>query len=191
LTQSTAHLQLTGAMGRGKTTSLMGIQTYFSMQNHPVSYEYIPLGQRHLKLYPGEASPHIWLVDEVQRLWLGEKFRLFRTLSRRPDLRLIFSSHVDLGYWFQVMSLPLETYQTEVLSHIGLHLLLNRRLDYFRQTPSPLHFTEDGVQWLEQRYGNDRRAMERFLYEVFQCLSTPVPLDGEQLQAVGLTISLS
>jgi hypothetical protein len=63
-----------------------------------------------------------------------------------------------------------------------------RRLDHFRTGDSPICLTTDGIEFLLDVFGNDRRSMERFLYEAFQALTTPQPLDHPYLADVRKSI---
>ena len=175
--EATAHLQLLGAMGRGKTTTLLGIQHHLQAQGRATTYEYLP---EHHHRYHTRHFPAYFLLDEAQRLWWGERLRLLRTLGRQSSTRLIFSSHVDLGRWFGWRGVPLQTVYIDDLPMSTLAEILARRLAYFRLVEG-VYFTEEAVAWLADHFGSDRRGMERFLYEVFQALTEPQPITAALL----------
>lgn len=171
------HLQLIGDVGRGKTTLLLGIFRHLQQSGIDASYEYIPEGQRHFKT---RQFPDVSLLDEVQRLIWWERRRLFRKVERRT--RLVFSTHRDFHPIFQRRGLALEVIDVNSLYDAQLLFeMWQRRLDHFRTGDSPIGLTTDGVEFLLEIFGNDRRSMERFLYEAFQVLETPQPLNRAYL----------
>ena len=180
--QEHAHLQLIGNMGRGKTTTLMGIQARCEAQGQVVIYEYLAMGQRRFKAEFIQKFPDVFLLDEAQRLWQYEKFRLLKICQKNPTMRLIFSSHADLSGWFQHRNLPLITYDVDTLPTQSLADLLNKRLQFFQTVnPAALAFSTDAILYLEELFGSDRRRMEQFLYEVFELYSELQPLTAEFL----------
>ncbi|MCI0710801.1 MAG: hypothetical protein L0154_11630 [Chloroflexi bacterium] len=171
------HLQLIGDIGRGKTTLLLGIYSHFQQCGVDASYEYIPEGQRHFKT---RQLPDVFLLDEVQRLTWRERRRLFKQVAQ--GARLIFSTHRDMQNGFQRRGLALEIIDVKSLYDGQILLeMWQRRLDHFRTGDSPVCLTTDGVEFLLDVFRNDRRSMERFLYEAFQVLETPQPLNRAYL----------
>lgn len=185
LHNETAHLQLIGDMGSGKTTTLMGIQAACQTGGQSTIYEYLALGQRRFKTDFKQQMPDVFLIDEAQRLWHWEKHRLLRLCKTNLALRLIFSSHADLSGWFQQRNLSLITYDVENLPIVSLGDLLTRRLDFFRQnnSSSPLiEFTPDAIIYLDEIFSSDRRSMESFLFEVFTLINDIQPLSVDFLK---------
>ena len=171
------HLQLIGDRGRGKTTLLLGIFSHLQQRAVDASYEYIPEGQRHFNT---RQLPDVFLLDEAQRLTWWERKRLINGVKH--GTRLFLSTHHDFRSIFQRRGLPLEVIDVNSLYDEQLLLeMWQRRIDHFRTDTSPLALTTDGVKFLIDLYGNDRRSMERFLYEAFQALETPQPLNGAYL----------
>ena len=179
LEDNSAHLQLVGEMGRGKSTILRGVAHHFKAKNRHVTFEYVRRGQR--RYHVPIQTQDIAVLDEMQRLWWGERIRLLIALHRHP-VRLITSSHTDLTLWFRLAGLPLVTHSINDASPEILQDILNRHLDYFRNTKTTaVHFTDGAVAYLSDCFGSDRRAIERFLYEVFQRLETPQAITADLL----------
>jgi hypothetical protein len=178
--ESGAHLQIMGQMGRGKSTTLRGINRKLQRQGLRAEFEYIP--QHHHRFKTTLSTiPDVFLLDEAQRLWWWERARLLGTI-RQHDIRLMVSSHADLTMWFEWWRLPLTTISVETMSPDQLARALNQRLNFFRiGTDQTTSFTDDAVEWLESQFGSDRRAMERFLYEVFQSLQSPQSITADLL----------
>src|SRR5712692_10403753 len=89
---SGGHLQVLGEMGRGKTSTLLGLAEHFRHGGRFVEYEYLPIGQDMFK--SPLAGLQVFLLDEVQRLRPDERRRLLA--AARGGLRLILGSHDDL-----------------------------------------------------------------------------------------------
>ncbi len=175
--QENTHLQLLGNLGRGKTTTLLGIGALLEEQSQSVIYEYLAIGQRRFKTNLATQHPDVFLLDEAQRLWHYEKWRLLQSVQKYTQMRLIFSSHVDLSGWFKQRNLPLVPYHVDHLPTVSLGELLNKRLEYFLTAKSsPLNFTDDAMAYLEKTFGSNRRQMEQFLYEVFELMIEPKPI---------------
>lgn len=178
------HIQFIGDMGRGKSTLLLGVLNYLRQQDINTAYEYIPEGQRH---FTTRQLPDVFLIDEVQRLIWWERRRLFKQIER--GRRLIFSTHKDMEQMFRRRAMALEIvdvnslYDTRLLFEMWQH-----RLDYFRTDDSKVMLTMDGVEFLVETFKNDRRSMERFLYEAFQALQSPQTLNHQYLSKFRMSL---
>jgi len=179
---SGGHLQVLGEMGRGKTSTLLGLAEQFRRDGRAVAYEYLPIGQDTFKL--ALAGLEVFLLDEVQRLRPDERRRLLA--AARGGLRLIVGSHEDLAPAFTGAGLALSTVRLETTGRVHLETILARRLAYFALPDRQPQVTLDpsAAKYLEATFGSNLRAMERFLYEVFQGLEAPVALTAAQLQAL-------
>lgn len=173
---STCHIQLIGDRGRGKSSCLMGVNHYLKQKDQDIAYEYIPVGSHRVKT---KVLPAIFLLDEVQRLRWTEKWRLVRQF-RPSDRRLIFSTHSDLKSYFRGQQLI--TINVERMAAYDVKRMLERRLDHFRTRYTSLAFADDAIGYLVMCFGSDRRAMELFLYEVFQELDKPFLINAEYLR---------
>ena len=176
------HLQVLGEMGCGKTSTLLGLAQHFRHEGRVAAYEYLPIGQDTFKL--ALAGLELFLLDEVQRLRPRERRRLL--IAAHGGLRLILGSHEDLTPLFAGAGLSLSTVRLEAAGPAHLETVLARRLDYFALPDRQPRVTLDpsAARYLEATFGNNLRAMERFLYEVFQRLDAPVALSAERLKAM-------
>jgi hypothetical protein len=173
------HVQVLGEMGHGKTSALLGLARRFRLAGQKVAYEYLALGQETFKTAP--AGLDVFLLDEAQRLRSSERRRL---LAAGP--RLVLGSHEDLVDLFAGAGLRLGSVRLEGLTLAELETLLERRLAAARMPAAPAAVTFDatGLAYLQSEFGGDLRAMERFLYEVFQSLETPGVLTADHLRAL-------
>src|SRR4051812_44035267 len=57
------HLQILGAIGHGKTTTLLGLLAHFTRAERRVDYEYLPDGQRHFRADIDNLD--VFLLDEA------------------------------------------------------------------------------------------------------------------------------
>lgn len=178
--QTTGHLQLVGAMGHGKSTTLLGLRAQMNAGGQVVPMEYIPRGQHRLTTRLDGVSAFI--LDEAQRLWPWEWWRLLRW-AKRPAHRLIFSSHVDMRFVFRAIGLALTTLSLDYSACIAE--ILQRRLAYFAlEDPPPINLTPDAISYLKARYGANLRGIHYFLYEVFQRFPSQGALTADGLKAV-------
>jgi hypothetical protein len=186
---SGSHLQVLGEVGRGKTSALLGLAEHFRHAVRIVAYEYLPIGQDTFK--SPLAGLQVFLLDEVQRLRPDERRRLLA--AARGGLRLILGSHEDLTPLFTGAGLSLSAVRLKTAGRAHLESLLARRLDYFAIPNGQPAITLDpsAVPYLEAAFGMNLRAMERFLYEVFQRLEAPGVLTGERLKALAASLVTS
>ncbi len=182
---SGGHLQVLGELGRGKTSTLLGLAEHFRRAGCAVAYEYLPIGQDTFKSML--AGLEVFLFDEAQRLRPDERRRLMRAAP--GGLRLILGSHEDLTALFNGAGLSLSTVRLEVSGQAHLESILTRRLDYFALPNCQPGVTLDpsAAPYLEATFGTNLRAMERFLYEVFQQLDEPAVLTADRLRALVVT----
>jgi hypothetical protein len=191
VTAGFVHLQVLGALGRGKTTTLLGLAARFRREGNRVAYEYLPEGQS--QFHTSLSGLEAFLLDETQRLNQSERDRLLsaaQTLPKvrnlREGLQLVVSSHDDLAPLFAKRGLPLTTVhleETAALDHLGA--VLERRLSYFaldKNAPG-VTLTPDAVRYLHETFGGNLRAMQYFLYEVFQRLKGKGAISADYLRA--------
>ncbi len=165
ITHAVAPVQIIGEPGRGKTTTLLAVKSYFLEKNISVMYQYLPEGTHRFDKQRASAA-NVFLLDEAQRLTRRERQRLCRLAS---GMRLIFSSHEDLTAICAAHRLPLTTIRLSQMDTAHLTRILRKRLAYFSTNEQPaVAIGGDAVEFLHARFGDDLRAMERFLYEVFQ-----------------------
>jgi hypothetical protein len=158
---ASTHLQILGALGRGKTTTLMGLQAHLKRAGKRVAYEYIPEGQT--RFYTPLDDLEIFLLDEAQRI------KNFPKVLNLREVRLIFTSHQDFASHFAHYNLSLIAIELDTMTPDHLRRVIEKRLTYFALDDQPqTRFADDAIEYLYEKFGSDLRGAERFLYEVFQ-----------------------
>jgi hypothetical protein len=174
------HVQVLGERGHGKTSTLLGLQAHLRGSGHAASYEYLPELQNvfHSKL----DGVDVFLLDEAQRLNTTERARLL--YEAKAGCRLILGSHEDLTGLFTVAGMPLATLLPETAGRAHLEAVLARRLTFFALSPEAAAITLDdtAIAYLAQTFGGNLRAMQWFLYEVFQSVTRPGAISADQLR---------
>jgi hypothetical protein len=160
-------LQFIGPKGHGKTTHLLAIQ-----RSLPASeYIYLPEDE------PLPPIPHRrpLLVDEAQRLGRFARRRVFQRGGP-----LVLGTHQDFTSELRRAGLEVTTVDVEAgQSAERLAKILNQRIDASRLPDSNVRLISvDEAQKLRQRFGGNIRAIEGYLYDLFQSASqkgTPWP----------------
>jgi hypothetical protein len=161
------HVQILGPAGAGKSTALRGIAA--NPPAAPAAYEYLPDGTRRFRT--PLTGLRLFLLDEVQRLSLWERVRLFRA-ARRDAIRLVLGTHADLSLWMRLAGLPVATVRLRPPKAPELVARLARRIALAALPgATPPGLTPAAVAWLAATYGLDGRAQERLLYEAYQHLA--------------------
>ena len=184
LDQPLPILQVLGERGRGKSSALLGIKRELLARGRDPNYFYLPPGVHHLQRNQQIGDP--LLLDEIERLPVRNRRRLFRSSLRNPGEkpRLVFSSHSDLTGEIEKLrpgiltSVSIPTITTGQLAE----LLHNRIRSASASGDLPVWFEEGAIKLLLETYSDDLRTMERSLYEVFQRLETPGEIDRDRLR---------
>lgn len=177
---SSDHLQILGAQGRGKSTCLRALATIFRRDRLRAIYEYIPVGRNSFSTSLDGLD--VFLLDEAQRLKVHEWTRLLAAVSNRDCLRLVVGVHDDMTPLFSRHCLPLATIHIDSITSPYLQAVLNRRLALLAlDDPPAITFSADAVRYLRDAFGSDLRGVERFLYEVFQSKPPPGRLTSAML----------
>jgi hypothetical protein len=152
-------VQFMGEPGRGKTTHLLAILRQFP---HAV-YVHVCEHERP-RIPPGQPL----LIDEIQRLPRRRRRRVYR----RP-VSLALGTHQDLGAELVRAGFEVETIRpAEMLDARRLCQILNRRVEWARRGPGPLPQVRlHTAQTVIDRFGDDLRAIELCLYDLFQNLA--------------------
>jgi hypothetical protein len=160
LDEGFSHLQLLGAKGCGKTTTLLKLAAHFENEGKRVVYEYLADGQNHFE--SDLAGVDLFVLDEAQRLNRRERRRWLAAGSK-----YIFSSHEDLSPLFKQAIKTVGVDTAVSLPHY--HTWIQRRLAYFALLDVPcVVLSGAAVAYLYHTFGPDMREAEYFLYEVFQ-----------------------
>ena len=148
-----------GDSGRGKTTHLLALRQHFS----DAPYYHIGEGESP----PDFATAPLLFIDELQRVSRWRRFRLLR----RRGLSLVIGSHEDHTRELQRSGWTVHLIEVGGASPDLLVTIVARRIEWARRGPGPV--PQVGVataRILLERHGDDLRAIEGSLYEVFQQL---------------------
>ena len=152
-------LQVLGEEGRGKSTRLLT----WHYQAPGSGYEYIPEGEDRLKT---RTLCELFFVDEAQRLRAVDLERLFARVAR-----LVLATHEDLS---RRTTRPVRSMVVAGLDAERLTRILGRRIEEARRGGGAIPtIGPRSVARLLERFGDDLRTMEEYLYEVFQALEGP------------------
>jgi molybdopterin-guanine dinucleotide biosynthesis protein len=151
-------VQIVGASGRGKTTQLLALHRHLRGS----VYEVVPLGSTRVK----HTSPprEGLLLDEAQRV---SPRRLRKLISRAHTL--VLGTHDDLSH---LSRRSMRTVNIRGLPREKLDAILAARVEAARRGPGVLpRIPATQQQILIDRFGDDLRAIESLLYDVFQALT--------------------
>lgn len=181
LANHAAHLQIIGRKGRGKTSALLALADLLTQSGKSVCYERLPIGQMHFTSQFDAVD--VFLLDEAQRLSFSERRRLFKL----PVNRFVIGTHITYLPWFVLNGLPLKTIKLSQQSRhervAHLTSMIEQRLTYFSASEASLPLSDDAYIWLIRRFGDDYRAIEWFLYDVFQTWPGDHNISADDLQA--------
>ena len=175
------HLQIIGDKGRGKSTTLHWLCHHFEMQGQAVNYERLP--RWHFNYHTDISKLDSFALDEAQRLFFLNQRRLFRKAQGK---RLIIGTHHSWERAFRRYGWQLTTV------HIGnqttrehIQHILDQRLAVFGTNKGTLvYFDEFAIDYLWERFGNNLRGMEYFLYDALQKRRDTGAMTSAYLEAV-------
>jgi hypothetical protein len=178
------RVQIMGERGRGKTMLLFALCRHYEQHGERILYEGLPEGKKRYRATRTQMDS--FALDEAQRLdWWGRR-QLRRLL---PHLkRALIGTHRDMAALLGGDGQPVLTLQAaEFMSVTHLDILLARRINYFAERETYTTLAPDTAAYLAATFGDDVRAMEMRLYEVFQqCVSldhTPDQITAAMLEA--------
>ena len=156
-----AAFQFIGDKGRGKTTHLLALAQHFPH----AAYVHIPEDER-----PPIPVGDPLMIDEAQRLSRWTRWRVFRR-----KVPLVLGTHEDYSGELKRAGREVTTIEVGGLLDAGqLQKLLERRIELARRGEGSVpRVTRETIDHLLLEFGNDIRAMEGWLYEVFQNLTEP------------------
>ena len=180
------HLQVLGDMGRGKTSTLLGLAQLFRGQGRSAAYEYLTLDQDTFATALAGSMFYCWMKLSA----CGRTNAAGCWPPLPTGLRLVLGSHEDLAPLFSSTGLRLSSVRLDNSSPARLAAILNRRLAAAALPDSPQRVTFDptALAYLDAAFGSNLRAMERLLYEVFQRLEAPEVLTAERLQTLAASL---
>lgn len=162
LWQGQTAIQFLGDCGRGKTTRLLSLANHLMLP--PSACLYLPPWSGWLPrwwLQTLRLSGRCLLIDESQRMPWAVRQWLFR---RR--LPLLLGGHRDQTRQLRRCGYRVLTYCVGAENDAAqVQRVLNRRLQAARLGPGPVpQVTAEVAQKLVDRFGDDLRSMESFLY---------------------------
>ena len=161
LARPRAVLQLIGEKGHGKTTHLLALKDCFSA----AGYVHFPEGKR-----PPVPEGNPLILDEAQRIPWWQRRQLFQ----RP-VPLILGTHRDFTRQLQRMGRDVKTVQAgDKTDRQQLDKLVRQRIEFARRDPGPVPTVPLAtIDQLLDQHGDDIRAIEGHLYDLFQHLERP------------------
>ncbi|AWV90644.1 hypothetical protein [Bradymonas sediminis] len=172
-------VEFVGDCGRGKSTRLRYLWDHF--EGAPfLRVEELPPSGLFAKLWPGQQRsggklPAKWPSPEVGLLFLDEAQFLSRGQRRRfltPQCSFAVATHESLAADFERAGLAYESVAVGGVSVELVDGIIRRRIEWSRRSAGPVPCVPGPViEELIARHGDNIRAIERHLYEVFQGLS--------------------
>ena len=161
LSQPQAVLQLIGDKGRGKTTHLLALKECFP----GAGYVHFPEDER-----PPVPDGDPLILDEAQRIPWWQRRQLFQ----RP-VPLILGTHRDFTRQLQRVGRDVKTVMAgDKTDRQRLNKILCQRIEFARRDPGPLPTVPLAtIDKLLDQHGDDIRAIEGHLYDLFQHLERP------------------
>ena len=162
LTRPGRAVQFMGDPGRGKTTHLLAVMAHFP----EAAYVHIPEGRR-----PRIPRGSPLFIDEIQRLSRCRRGWACRRANRR-GVPLAIGTHLDVSAELARAGYDVETVvASDELDATRLRAMLNRRIEWVRRDAGPVPQISAGTaDAMIARYGDNVRAIEGHLYELFQDL---------------------
>ena len=156
-----AVLQLIGDKGRGKTTHLLTLKACFP----EAGYVHFPEDER-----PPVPEGNPLILDEAQRIPWWQRRQLFQ----RP-VPLILGTHRDFTRQLQRLGRDVKTIMAgHKTDRQRLDKILRQRIEFARRNPGPLPTVPLAtIDKLLDQHGDDIRAIEGHLYDLFQHLERP------------------
>jgi hypothetical protein len=177
------HLQIIGDRGRGKSTTLHWLCHYFQIQEQSVAYERLP--RWHFNYQSDLSSLDCFALDEAQRLFILKQRRLFHEAQGK---RLLIGTHISWErafrrYGWQVTTVYIAHQTTR--EHIQ-HILDKRLIVFSTDTGVQVYFDDSAVDYLWDKWEDNLRGMEYFLYHALQKRREFGAITSAYLESVGV-----
>jgi len=163
-------LQFLGEAGRGKSTHLRAIHA----RKAGAPFVYFAEGQRFVRV---PRAPLVF-IDEAQRMhpWLMRAVFM-------PARSFVIASHEDLSVRLEHAGFHVRTVEVSTTDLARVGAILARRVEWARRGAGPVPtFSEAALRALQDRFGDDLRAMEDHLYDVFQRLADTRTLSADDVR---------
>ena len=153
-------LQFLGDHGRGKSSRLLAI-------HRDGGFPYFRAGRQVVPIQPG-----VLLVDEVEELSPWRRWRIFQTSNS-----LALATHVDQSPGLLRAGLKVKTVRVGGVSAHALAAMFSRRIAWARRQDGPVPFVPaDTIALLIERFDDDIRGMETWLYDCVQAMDSLGPV---------------
>lgn len=160
LQQRRVAVEFVGPHGHGKTTHLLALHALFA------EAPYIKL---HLDSIPDIADAPLLFVDSIEHLPRRRRRRLYRRAET-----LALTTHDSLQAELQSAGYTVCTRIVDGTHVSTIAELIRRRIEHARRSPGPVPYIGTaGIGRLKTRFGSDIRAIEGYLYDIFQTLDRP------------------
>ncbi len=151
-------LQFLGKKGRGKTTHLLALRKYFP--SSPYLY-YPENGPK-----PEVMKSPLLFLDETQRFKPEERMRIWQRKTT-----FVLATHLDHSEEFAKAGLRYESIVLEGLGEEKLTEIVTLRLEHARRSKGAIPYLDsNAIKTLIERFDDNIRSIEGYLYEVFQDL---------------------
>lgn len=176
-----AVVEFVGESGRGKSTRLLAMAARIE------GAAYVHVDEQGPPPETESLSARVLCVDEAQFLPARRRRQLYAsTASPGNGGGLALGTHVSLADEVKAAGRPVESVRLggrEVDAAL-VREMAERRIEWARRQPGPVPRLEaSALAWLLETYGDNIRAMEHHLYEVFQALEEPRGVGAEDLEA--------
>ncbi len=160
LQQQRVAVEFVGPHGHGKSTHLLALHALFAEAPY-------------LKLHPDSildiADVPLLFVDSIEHLPRRRRRRLYRRTKT-----LALTTHDSLQAELQSAGYTVCTRIIDSTGASTITELVRRRIEHARRSPGPVPDVDAAsIGRLKSRFGSDIRAIENYLYDIFQTLDRP------------------
>ncbi|MEM7168216.1 MAG: hypothetical protein AAF581_22405 [Planctomycetota bacterium] len=150
-------VQFLGNHGRGKSTHLLALHQHFPSAAYT---------QLHHGDTPDFQRAHVQFIDSFDQLARRRRRAVYRVSES-----IAFTTHEDLSNELERFGYRCRTHVVGGHSPMLVREIVQRRIEFARRDPGAVpHVSDDDIRVLTARFGDDIRALEGHLYEVFQRL---------------------
>ena len=159
-----------GHSGRGKSTHMRGIWRHFPKA------PFLRVAEERERFSIPDRP--VIFIDEAQFLTRRQRRKTFT--SQRS---YVVGTHQKLHTTYRRAGLRFETIELRGITAAKLAPIIESRIEAFRRGPGPIpRVHDDAIHLLIEEFGDNIRAIEGRLYEIFQRLDRPCLVDESFLQ---------